>query len=416
MKKLLYAQGQGSIDQVKAVQELPADIQRFKFFAKDVVKHLHKNKFYTSTARVNDDNSITYANNTHTLMMNNTSGKIFTVQSLAGGMHITPDGVTMWKGFSLQGVPTEAMEAIVNEIGCEWLLANCVSEYSTKEYRLLSLLTPASFTRVIKGKLTNPKQLMKHYLTYSGKYRHLKLARYTNMLLDIYVNSVSESYFSYLLDACATDVNPERLIQYAHNNDGKLPDTWRNYSQQCDITKECHQLNVKIDHMWSVNRLNEEHTKLSRLVREKHIMFMDLIEYPYLSTCPLMPGMELITDNKRLWTEGSTLDHCIYSYLDSAMNRDLFHFHCTFGDKSFSLAIMQKYDGTRYIVQQMHGLRNSRCSDTQRNIVEQWLAEDAVQQWFKHEKLVSGVKHIDNFELPPYLGPDDIAQLDVLPF
>ena len=399
MKKLLYVQGQHQIDQVKAVQQLPADIRRFKFFANDVVKHLYKNKFYTSTARVNDDNSITYANNTHTLMMNNTSGKIFTVQSLAGGMHITPDGVKMWKGFSLQGVPTPAMEAIVKEIGCEWLLTHCDESYGGKHYPLLSLLTPASFTRVIKGKLTNPKQLMKHYLTYSGKYRHLKLARYTNMLLDIYVNNASESSFHYLLEACATDVNPERLVQHAHNNGGHLPEAWRNFHHQYDLTRECHQLNVKIDHTWSSNRLAEEHVKLSRLVREKHIMFMDLIEYPYSQPCPLLPGMELIADNKRLWAEGSTMDHCIYSYLDSAKNRDVFHFHCTFGDKPFSLAIKEKYDGTSYTVQQMHIVRNGRCSDAQQNIVKQWLQEDAVQEWFKHEKLVSGVKHVDNIDL-----------------
>jgi hypothetical protein len=114
-----------------------------------------------------------------------------------------------------------------------------------------------------------------------------------------------------------------------------------------------------------------------------------------------MPGMELIADNKRLWNEGSMMNHCIYNYLDSAKNRDLFHFHCNFGDKPFSLAIMQKYDGSRYIIQQMHIVHNGRCSDAQRIIVEQWLQEDAVQEWFKHEKLVSGVKHVDNIDLDP---------------
>ena len=403
MKKLLYVQGQHYIDQVKAVQQLPADVQRFKFFAKDVVNYLHKGSFTTITARVNDDNSITYAVNSHKLMMNNTSGKVFTKQSLAGGMHITPDGVKMWKGFTMASIYTDAMVAIVKELGCEWLLAYGKNGY----YPLLSLLTPASFTRVIKGKVTNPKQLMKHYLTYSGKYRHLKLAKYTNILLDTYVNGEYGSVLDELLQACATDVNPERLIQYVHNN-GKMPYEWRQFMHCPDITMECHQLNVKIDHTWSVARLKAEHTKLSRLVREKHLMLMDLIEYPYSKPCPLMPGMELIADNKRLWNEGSIMNHCIYNYLDSAKNRNVFHFHCTFGDKPFSLAIQPNYDGSRYIIQQMHIVHNGRCSDTQRNIVEQWLNEDVVQEWFKHERLVN------NVELPPYLGPDDIAAL--LPF
>lgn len=402
MKKLLYVQGQHQIDQVKAVQQLPADVQRFKFFAKDVVKNLYKGSFTTTTARVNDDNSITYAVNNHRLMMNNTSGKVFTVQSLAGGMHITPNGVKMWRGYTMASISVDAMEAIVKELGCEWLFAHSKDGYyGGKHYPLLSLLTPASFTRVIKGKVTNPKQLMKHYLTYSGKYRHLKLAKHSNALLDIYVNTDCGSRLHTLLDACATDVNPDRLIQVTHNNGGKLPESWVNFAHQYDITKECHQLDVKIDHTWSVARLEAEHTKLSRLVREKHIMFMELEAYPYSQPCPLMPGMELIADNKRLWNEGSMMNHCIYNYLDSAKNRDLFHFHCTFGDKPFSLAIMEKYDGSRYTIQQMHIVHNGRCSDEQRNIVEQWLNEDAVQEWFKHEKLVSGVKHVDNIDLDP---------------
>jgi len=408
MKKLLYTQGQGSIDQVKAVQQLPADVQRFKFFAKDVVKNLYKGSFTTSIARVNDDNSITYAVNNHKLMMNNTSGKIFTKQSLVSGMHITPDGVKMWKGLSLMGVPVEAMEAIVKELGCEWLLTYKLKEYSYTYYHLLALLTPASFTRIIKGKITNPKQLMKHYLTYSGKYRHLKLAKYTNMLLDIHVNGEQgQASLDRLLQACAIDVNPERLIQYAHNNGGKLPDGWRYLPHQHDLVIECHQLNVKIDHMWSAKRLVEEHTKLSRLVREKHIMFMDMEEYPYSQPCPVMPGMELISDNKRLWQEGSMMDHCIYNYLDHAKTRELFHFHCTFGDKPFSLAIKESYDGKRYDIQQMHIVRNGRCSDTQRSIVEQWLQEDVVQEWFKREKQMSGVKLVNKI---------DADDFDPLPF
>ena len=387
MKKLLYTLGQGSIDQVKEVQQLPADVQRFKFFAKNIVKNLHKGSFTTATARVNDDNSITYAMINHKVMMNNTSGKVFTVQNLLGGMHITPDGVKMWKSYTIASIHTDAMEAIVKELGCEWLLAYGKNDdWGGKDYPLLSLLTPASFTRVIKGKVTNPKQLMKHYLTYNGKYRHLKLAKHANTLLDIYVNTDRNSRLHNLLDACATDINPERLIQHASNNGGKLPEAWEKFPFTYDITMECHQLNVKIDHTWSIARLDAEHTKLSRLVREKHIMFMDLIDYSYSQPCPLMPGMELIDNNKRLWNEGSIMKHCIYNYLSPAIDRELFHFHCTFGDKPASLAIMKRFNSDRYVVQQFYGVRNSRVSDDQSRIVYAWLEEPAVQEWFKLER------------------------------
>jgi len=357
-------------------------MQRFRFFARDIVEYMHRNQFHVFTARVNDDESITYAWNAYTLMMNNHSGKVFTVQTLKGGFHITPNKVTIWKGLKLDQVHSDAMIAIVKHIGCDWLLSH---REERGQYPLLALLTPTSLTRVVKGKITNPKGLMHHYLTYSGRYRHLKLAKYTNMLLDIFSNTRQGYLFHELLDACATDVNPEALIQYAHNNEGKLPQAWRTFIHQHDMTHECHQLGVKMNHMWSDKRLHEEHTKLSRQVREVTVLNMELDTYEYNEPCPMLPGMELISNNKRLWEEGSMMNHCIYSYLNGAKERDVFHFHVTIGDKPFSLAVQQKYDGSKYVVQQMFLAHNARCAPAQHEIVDYWLQEEAVQAWFKNE-------------------------------
>jgi hypothetical protein len=48
----------------------------------------------------------------------------------------------------------------------------------------------------------------------------------------------------------------------------------------------------------------------------------------------------------------------------------------------------------------MFGNRNRACSEAQKNIVKTWLQEPSVQQWFKHEKLVSSVKEVNNVTLP----------------
>jgi len=392
MKKLLYILGQETIDQVKKIQQLPAEKQTFLYHTGKPLDNLHvyQNKFTVRKAYINDDDAIVYIDARYTIMLNKYSGKIFTTNSLDGGMKVTRNGVEFWKGMKIGTVANHVMSTILAELKIDWLTQN-----------YYDLLTNSSFNRVIKGRITNPKQLMKHYLTYSGTVRHLKLNRYSGMLLNIYNNS--NSVFNELMYSLQVEENIERTIQYI-NNAKELPEGWKYFHHNNDLVRECKALNTKISMMWSKARLNEEHTKLSRIMREKQVEYMEMIDYSYELPCPVPPGMELIDNNKRLMQEGAEMDHCIYSYLDRAISRELFHFHCTFGDKPASLAIMKSYNGDGYVVQQMFGARNSRCNDAQSRIVHAWLEEPAVQEWFKNEKnLVKGL---------PFSSPlDDIDLL-----
>ena len=391
MKKLLYILGQETIDQVKKIQQLPAEKQTFLYHTGKPLDNLHvyQNKFTVRKAYINDDDAIVYIDARYTIMLNKYSGKIFTTNSLDGGMKVTRNGVEFWKGMKINTVASHVISTILAELKIDWLTQN-----------YYDLLTNSSFNRVIKGRITNPKQLMKHYLTYSGAVRHLKLNRYSGMLLNIYNNS--NSVFNELMYSLQVEENIERTIQYI-NNAKELPEGWKYFHHNNDLVRECKALNTKISMMWSKARLNEEHTKLSRIMREKQVEYMEMIDYSYELPCPVPPGMELIDNNKRLMQEGAEMDHCIYSYLDRAISRELFHFHCTFGDKPASLAIMKSYNGDGYVVQQMFGARNSRCNDAQSRIVHAWLEEPAVQEWFKLERELK--KKVDT-----------LPKVDMLPF
>jgi hypothetical protein len=373
MKKLLYIQGQDALDQLKNVQQLPAEKQRFLYYTGKPLNHLHtyQNKFQVTKGYVNNDDEIVFINATYLIMINKHSGKMFATNNLNGGMKVTRNGVEFWKGMKIDQVSGDVIKTVLKELNIDWL---------TDDY--YRLLTNSSFNRVVKGRVTNPKQLMKHYLTYSGRVRHLKLNRYSGMLLNIY--NESKYLFDKLMDGIIVEENIERTIQYI-NNAKRLPEGWRAFYHSDALIRECKALDVKISMMWSKARLEEKHTKLSRIIREREVEYMEMIDYSYELTCPVLPGMELIDNNKRLMQEGAKMDHCIYSYLDKAIDRKLFHFHCTFGDRHASLAIMRSHYHDSYVVQQFHGVRNSGVSDDQLRIVSAWLEEPAVQEWFKLE-------------------------------
>ena len=156
-----------------------------------------------------------------------------------------------------------------------------------------------------------------------------------------------------------------------------------------DIRKELVILGKKINSTWSAKRLMAEHTEMSRQILDLEVEDMVFEDHGYDTPCPVLPGMELIDNNVRLYSEGRTMEHCIYSYLNYAKERENFHFHCIFGGEPFSLSVEWSAWRKEWKIQQMHGKYNSSCTPAQHSIVEKWLWEDAVQAWFRHERALA---------------------------
>lgn len=391
MKGLVYTYGLETIEMIKAEQALPVEVQRLKYFTNKVTINQygsgsHRN-FMTEKAWWNEDNKFFYTRDKYTIYLS-TTGKIFTRSTTQHGLTYNPAEtvgkcLTLWRGTAMINVSSQAITALLKSHQCEWAL----------EFK--SLFTKTLLARVLKGRITNGEDFMRAYLKTSNLWKSMKIShRAPSMLKLMRMADGKDNHSSGVMeyhDLLAHVNNVEATIDMLVGGKSLYDFSWYQTPHTEGIRRELNILDRKINSTWSENRLNDEHTQMSRELRALELDTLESIDYAYSEPAPLLPGMELISDNKRLFEEGSVMNHCVYGYLNNAVNRMVFHFHCTFGEMPFTLAVQSTYSSEDYVVQQMFGNRNKACSEAQKNIVKTWLQEPSVQQWFKNEKVVSNV-------------------------
>jgi len=391
MKGLVYTYGLETIEMIKAEQALPVEVQRLKYFTNKVTINQygsgsHRN-FMTEKAWWNEDNKFFYTRDKYTIYLS-TTGKIFTRSTTQHGLTYNPAEtvgkcLTLWRGTAMINVSSQAITALLKSHQCEWAL----------EFK--SLFTKTLLARVLKGRITNGEDFMRAYLKTSNLWKSMKIShRAPSMLKLMRMADGKDNHSSGVMeyhDLLAHVNNVEATIDMLVGGKSLYDFSWYQTPHTEGMRRELNILDRKINSTWSENRLNDEHTQMSRELRALELDTLESIDYAYSEPAPLLPGMELISDNKRLFEEGSVMNHCVYGYLNNAVNRMVFHFHCTFGEMPFTLAVQSTYSSEDYVVQQMFGNRNKACSEAQKNIVKTWLQEPSVQQWFKNEKVVSNV-------------------------
>lgn len=437
MKKELVLFGQECLDAVKEAQSLDVTRQRLKFMTNKIgngTVNLGKGNrtFNYSKMWINDD-KVYYASDVYTVFMS-ASGKIFTRSHNVQGFTYEPlnkHALKLWGNTKLSAIDSEVISELLMNTGAEWAL-ECNNDYG---YHMLKRLYTHKglFQRILKGRITNAEDLVRAWLKVDTRWRELKISHRAKSVLTLMRRNISMDelidFLSIVSNVEATLdglLNGKKMGQWnAKDSDGKVlrdeNGNWKrewdfdwfviNDQTQYDIRKELVILDKKINSTWSANRLMAEHTEMSRQVLDMEVEDMKFEDHGYQTPCPVLPGMELIQDNIRLYSEGRTMNHCIYSYLDRAQRRDVVHFHCTFGEAPFSLAVEYSNYHKKWVLQQMFGRFNSNCTDDQRAIVGHWLYEDAVQQWLDNERGVVSKPELDKPQLEDF-GFD----YDPLPF
>lgn len=417
-KELVYSLNLDVIEAIKNVQSESTEVQRLKFFKNKLVDgHAIGGSYPQFTVMKcyldNENHVFTYVRENHHVMLSS-KGKVFTRNSWSKGFtyYAVEGEIDFWRGTGARDIPIDVLKLMLTYAKAEWALENfpyrepmdAVYNYFNPMF-INALTNKALLKRVLKGRITNGEALLRAYLKTSPMWRDLKISERAPSLLKLMRDNNFEgrrhymtleqmhSFLSIVSNVDATIdmfLAGHRLSKTTYDRNYELKGKGFNFFHlddqiQYDIAQECKILDKKINSTWSCNRLMNEHTLMSREIRDIELSILDKIEYPYSEPLPVLPGMELIQDNHRLFTEGKEMDHCIFNYADQAVRRELFHFHCTFGKKPFSLAVRKAYSGDRWVVQQMFGKRNSSCTDDQQWIVEQWLNERDVQEWFTNE-------------------------------
>lgn len=416
MKKELVICGQENLDAIKAVQSLDVTRQRLKFMTNKIgLYNLGKgNRDFVVTKMWINEDKVYYASDSYKLFMS-ASGKIFTRSSCNQGFTYEPlnkHTLKLWGKTKLSYISQEAINELLINSGNEWALEEGLRYFWRHK---------GIFQRILKGRITNAEDLVRAFLKVDTRWRELKISHRAKSILALMRRNLSDKYcsigmtdmidfLSIVSNVEATidmmlngrklgstpvrDANGKYVLDGDHNHIYEADFQWYtlNDQTQYDMRKELVILGKKISSTWSAKRLKDEHTEMSRQVLDMEVEDMVLEDHGYETPCPVLPGMELIDNNIRLYKEGRTMEHCIYSYLNNAKERRNFHLHCTFGPKPFSLSVQWSRDAQEWNVQQMHTKYNGSCNESQRAIVKAWLNEEAVQAWFTHEfSLMNGM-------------------------
>lgn len=379
MKGLVYTYGLETIEMIKAEQALPVEVQRLKYFTNKVTANQYGSgshrDFMTEKAWWSDDNKFFYTRDKYTIYLS-TTGKLFTRSTTQHGLTYNPAEtvgkcLTLWRGTAMTNISSQAIMALLKTEQVEWAL----------EFK--NLFTKTLLARVLKKRITNGEDFMRAYLKTSNVWKSMKISHRAPSMLKL-MRMATDGIMHYH-DLLSHVNNVEATIDMLVGGKDLYELSWYQTPHTEGIRRELNILDRKINSTWSVNRLNDEHTRMSRELRALELDTLESIDYSYSEPAPLLPGMELISDNKRLFEEGSVMNHCVYGYLSNAMNRSVFHFHCIFGNEPFTLAVQKPYSSDTFVVQQMFGNRNKACTDAQKLIIKTWLQEASVQQWFANE-------------------------------
>jgi hypothetical protein len=257
---------------------------------------------------------------------------------------------------------------------CTALRALNIDWFTNEEEKLWPFITKTLFEKVITGKITNP-------IDYLSGYLKLSRINASPKLLYSLCKKMTLTKISLLRGAyAAKDVN--------HYLEFHLGDTsGYTHSILDDLISQSRILEKKIDFKWSPNRMNEEHTLWT-----KEIMAAEIHSIPdkevkvnnYKKIAEFVPEFfEALDTQKKVYTEGSLMQHCVYTNYWNNINRGAFlAYHIKWKDQEATLGLYS-YENNVVRISQIYGVRNSQVSSELRDEVRRavdWINANVVDK------------------------------------
>jgi hypothetical protein len=340
------------------------DKQRFSFF---------KGSLYTweENTRAESDTHIYWASNHCSPKWNDKTGLYLKRNSTFGCTYEKATKKFKWwfgKQATVNG--TLIVADMCNYFKTEW--------FNSIPVGLRLSTTNTNMNKVLLGKITNPRDLIKANPTMRG----MNIS--TELVWD-YVNKNQGYRIQNLADTLSVAKDPNHAIEYVISNNGA---TW----DMQDLTKQAQMLGRKIDFKWSSNRIKEVHQDWTREIMDIEQENVETVEYNYQNELPHNGHLELITDSKELYIEGRMMSHCVYTnYADSVKSKTYFVFKFTDRDVRATVGISQNWADDTFIINQMYGKRNASIDQCYHDYVKEWLEKPEVQQWFKDNYKVNSL-------------------------
>lgn len=206
--------------------------------------------------------------------------------------------LNVWFGKSIFEMP--GINLLFNHLNLNWLNS-----------KFQAYVTKSIAEKILSGKITNNIDVLKAYI---------KVMR-LNCSPKLLYNVIDRGDYAkpLLLQFMAVAKDQNHLLEYCLKSDETKPTSYI----MMDLVKQAHILDRKIDYMWSIKRMEEEHIKWTKDIMDVEVNDMEDVVIDRL--LPLKEfnasGMTLLTTKKEIYTEGKSMNHCIYTNYWSSVER-----------------------------------------------------------------------------------------------
>lgn len=290
-----------------------------------------------------DDEKLCFASNEYVIAKSKTSFYL-RIRSKKGFTLDNKGKLNLWFGSNVYEMVN--LDRLIAHLNLNWI-----------EPFMYSYLTKSGLERILNGKITNPIDFCKHYLKVNRinasptlMYKACKEKGLSKIILLLHSNN-SKDINHYL----------ERLL-----NGYQFNTLWTDSIQQAMI------LGKKVDFNWSENRIKEEHSKWTREIMKAEVDNIPDITIPNLDKIPELPTeFELLTSQRRVFEEGSLMNHCIYTNYWSQIERgEYLAFHIKYNNEEATLGCYWYNDDLQF--NQLYKQYNSSVSKEMDTFVKSW--------------------------------------------
>jgi hypothetical protein len=357
--------GQEVLDRIKEQAELPIEMQRYLFFS----RKLHD---VSVTSRAETETHVYWSYQVKTPRFEN-DRLFYTSKNNQGATYDkTTRTMKIWFDKKFIELIPDIQDDMVKMFKFDW--------YSSLSSALKTIMTKSLLNRVIKGKITNPRDLVKAYIKTSS-YRTIDIA--------------PETFFKYFNNSNATaPIAVRRHLEYSTNPELSLQRASQyNYTLE-DMYRQAAILNEKVNPTWSDKRMAEVHYEWTRRIMELSIKELKPYSYDYnVDSIDFPEGISIINTNLELFEEGTTMKHCVYTnyeYQTRSKNYFVLRYNRNGVRATVGINLHHRYSGDSCdaYIDQMYSIANSAVPNEDREYVENWLANDLVKQWFRNEQKI----------------------------
>lgn len=232
--------------------------------------------------------------------------------------------LSVWYGKSIFDIPH--IRDVFKHMNLNWL-----------NDRLQPYITKGIAEKMLTGKITNNLEIMKAYI---------KVMRFNCSPRALY-HVIESAMFAkpLLLQMLSVAKDQNHMLERC------LKDNEKDYSSDIlsisshivsDMIKQANILGKQIDYTWSSNRMKEQHQQWTKEIMDIEAQNMEntVVEQILPFQEFTYPGFKLLTTQKEVYTEGKTMNHCLYTnYWPTIKHGNYLAYHVDYLDEQATLGL-----------------------------------------------------------------------------